>query len=141
MHIILRRGVSRLDNMRSEAFCFVEAAEFSNLRPYGRRLVLYTATVEALVMGFQPLHECPPHDHGGADGLVLVCNGTAEHRIYRREGANLRLVERTLNPAGSILDVPVDCVHAMRNPGPEPLVTAHILAANQTYDRRKPQKL
>lgn len=77
-------------------------------------------------MGFHPLRECPPHDHGGSDGLVLVCSGTAEHRIYRREGGNLTLVERTLDRAGSILDVPIDCVHAMGNPGPEPLVTLHL---------------
>lgn len=115
-----------LQDMRSDASSFVAAAEFSDIRPYGRRLLLQTSTAEALVMGFHPSHECPPHDHGGSDGLVLVCSGFAEHCIYRREGSKLTFVECTIGPAGSIIEAPIKCVHSMGNPGPEPLVTLHL---------------
>lgn len=115
-----------LRDLRPNAACFAETAEFSDVHPYGRRLLLQTPAVEVLVMGFHARNECPPHDHGGSDGLVLVCGGTAAHSIYRRKQSNLTLVERALEPVGSILDAPVDCVHAMGNPGPEPLITLHV---------------
>lgn len=115
-----------LSDLRLKVHCFTEAAEFSDVRPYGRRLLLQTPAVEVLVMGFRAGRECPPHDHGGSDGLVLVCAGTAEHCLYRCEAAELKLLERTREPVGSILDAPVDCIHAMGNPGPESLVTLHV---------------
>lgn len=115
-----------LRQVGSESRRFVEAAEFSDSRPYGRRLLLKTSVIEVLVMGFRPGRVCPPHDHGGSDGLVLVCSGTAEHLIYRRFGSGLALWSQTLETKGSILDAPVDCVHAMGSHGEEPLVTLHV---------------
>lgn len=125
-HITKSSMQALLRDVRSDVASFVQAAEFSDVSPYGRRLLIQTSTIEALVMGFYPWRECAAHDHGGSDGLVLVCSGTAEHRIYHREGGNLTPVERTLESAGSILDAPVDCVHSMGNPGPGLLVTLHL---------------
>lgn len=105
-HITKSSMQAFLRDFRSDVASFVQAAEFSDVSPYGRRLLIQTSTIEALVMGFYPWRECAAHDHGGSDGLVLVCSGTAEHRIYHREGGNLTLVERTLESAGSILDAP-----------------------------------
>lgn len=114
-HITKSSMQAFLRDVRSNLASFVQPAEFSAVSPYGRRLLIQTSTIEALVMGFYPCRESAAHDHGGSDGLVLVCYGTAEHRIYHREGGNLTLVERTLESAGSILDTPIDCVHSLRN--------------------------
>lgn len=115
-----------LCSLDSELRWFVEAAEFSDSRPYGRRLLLKTAVLEVLVMGFYAGRNCPPHDHGGSDGLVLVCGGAAEHQIYLRDQGRLILAESIVEPAGKIIAAPVDCIHAMGNSGPEPLVTLHV---------------
>src|SRR5690349_15594909 len=105
----------------------IASAEFSDERPYGRRLLISVPTVEVLLMGFHPGRECPPHDHGHADGLVLVCNGTARHKVYQREANCLPLISETSEVAGSILDAPVDCVHSMGNASQkEPLITLHV---------------
>src|SRR5437868_7361235 len=92
-----------------------ESVQFSDDRPYGRCLLVSIPTVEVLLMGFHPERECPPHDHGESDGLVLVCHGSARHKVYQREANSLKLIADTIEAAGSILDAPVDCVHSMGN--------------------------
>jgi len=104
----------------------LDQAEFSDDRPYGRRLIIRTRTIEVLLMGFREGSECPPHDHGGSIGLVYVCVGTAEHSIFQWKNGGLLRTEQRLSGAGGILDAPADCVHAMRNPGPGALVTLHV---------------
>ena len=106
---------------------FLENAVFSTERPYGRKLLFHSREVEVLIMGFLPDRECPPHDHGDADGLVLVCHGTARHKLFRRELNELQLVSETEEPANQVLDAPVDCVHSMGNASQiEELVTLHV---------------
>lgn len=104
-----------------------DCALFSNDRPYGRKLLFHSPEGEVLIMGFLPGRECPPHDHDHADGLVLVCHGSARHRVFRRGENELQLVAETIENTYQVLDAPVDCVHSMGNAsGSEPLVTLHV---------------
>lgn len=106
---------------------FTDVALFSQDRPYGRRKLYCSPNVEVLLMGFLPGRECPPHDHGEADGLVLVCHGEAEHKIYRLGDAGLSVFRQTREPAGSVLRAPLECVHSMGNGSQsELLITLHV---------------
>lgn len=128
VHRLSKAGVAGLLKSIPLDQCQVERyAEFSRIRPYGRRVLLSTSNFEVLLMTFSPGRECPPHDHGASEGLMLVCLGVAEHRIYRREAGNLKLVQATRKPAESILEAPVGCIHAMGNGSTtERLVTLHV---------------
>lgn len=120
------RVAAWLTAMRVHAALFSAAAVFSDDRPYGRRLILETSDVEVLIMGFLGGRRCPPHDHGRADGMLLVCAGTVEHQFYRPVPGGLEARDITCDAAGSILTAPADHVHAMGNPHEELLVTLHV---------------
>lgn len=106
---------------------FFDCALFSVEKPYGRKLLFYSPDVEVLIMGFLPERECPPHDHGKADGLVLVCYGEARHKVFTRHHNSLQLVLDTRELQGYILDAPIDCVHGMGNSSThKPLITLHV---------------
>lgn len=93
-------------------------------RPYGRNLVYRSLSAEVLAMGWGIGRECPPHDHGRAEGLVLVCQGVARHKIFR---SDLTLISDTLEPTGSTLGAPHNCIHAMGSAASgEPLITLHV---------------
>jgi cysteine dioxygenase len=105
---------------------FFECALFSEEKPYGRKLLYRSPHLEILIMGFLPGRECPPHDHGRAEGLVFVCFGEVVHRIFRRVLCGLKLANETRESTGSTFAAPVNCVHSMGNASrTEPLITLH----------------
>jgi hypothetical protein len=119
--LALARGVE-LSAAERSALCLADPA-----RPYGRRVIFNHPRLEAMVATWTAGAECLPHDHGGAIGVVKVLSGRSLHSIYQVDPAGLRLRRAERAPAGSLIPVGPDLVHAMGDDrADEPLVTLHI---------------
>jgi predicted metal-dependent enzyme (double-stranded beta helix superfamily) len=94
--------------------------------PYGRRVVVEEADLEAMIATWTPGARCAPHDHGGAVGAVRVLVGACVHTCYAPEDHVLRPVLTERRVAGDVLCATSDLVHAMQDVGDEPLVTLHV---------------
>lgn len=96
-------------------------------KPYGRRVLLATDRVEAMIARWTRGVPCAPHDHGGSYGAVRVLQGEALHTLWRIEGAELVEVSTERVRAGDVMSVGPEVVHSMIDAGAEaPLVTLHL---------------
>ena len=124
-----RRAVAELllaGIIQRETLAFlVEVARRSSVsaavgRPYGRRVLCHDATGEAMIAAWGPGSRSAPHDHGGAQGRVIVVSGRFEERVHPRLGAT-RAARAALGPPseprtwqeGDMLTVALDVVHDM----------------------------
>lgn len=103
-------------------------------RPYGRRVLFATETLEAMVATWTRDRPCAPHDHGGAVGGVRVLRGEAVHHLFRvADGALERVGEERVGRGGVISCGP-ELVHAMADGGgAEALVTLHLYSGPITH--------
>jgi len=95
-------------------------------RPYGRRVLLQTATLEGMIACWKPGVPCAVHDHGGSVGAVRVLAGTGLHRQYTVSEGALHLVAEDPVAPGDILVCGSTFVHAMESGLEEPMITLHL---------------
>ena len=63
-------------------------------RPYGRRVLHESATLEAMIAGWTPHAPCAPHDHGGSIGAIRVLVKVVRERVRLVRQTGLRLARR-----------------------------------------------
>jgi predicted metal-dependent enzyme (double-stranded beta helix superfamily) len=85
--------------------------------------LLATPAYEAWVIGWWPGQSVPLHDHGGAEGVLVVTEGVLGERRLEQG----RLVPHLLTPH-RLVDLPVGLVHTVVNPGLEPATSIHVYA-------------
>ncbi len=116
-----------LDQAGMEATEVEERLRPDPSKPYGRRVLLATEKIEAMMATWTPRTWCAPHDHGGSVGGVRVLRGRARHRVFKREAGGLKVVREETVEEGEILRCGPTLIHQMRADEDE-LVTLHIYA-------------
>jgi quercetin dioxygenase-like cupin family protein len=85
------------------------------------RLAL-TEDVEVWLIGWWPGQSTPLHDHGGAEGALVVVAGALEETAVTLPPGVAR--HRTLRP-GSVVGLPASTVHRVGNAGRVPATSIH----------------
>jgi predicted metal-dependent enzyme (double-stranded beta helix superfamily) len=92
-----------------------------------RRVILHaepTFSVQAVV--WAPGHSTAVHDHRSWCAFRVLA-GRVEEARYRRDGADIGLVARTVLPVGETTGfAPPDDIHSVGNTGPAVAVTLHV---------------
>lgn len=95
--------------------------------PYGRKLLYQSSEVEVLVMNWATDRECSPHDHGQSFGWVMVVSGTAVHRLFTLNQADVPVEFGVRKEeTGRCFFAPRGMIHSMGNMTVDPLVTLHV---------------
>ena len=95
-------------------------------RPYGRRVLHESATLEAMIAGWSRGHACAPHDHGGSIGAIRILEGSAEHTVWEVVDGELQATAKTVHHKDEVLPAAAHLIHSMRSIGEQPLVTLHL---------------
>ncbi len=71
------------------------------------------------------------HNHGQSDWGAVSFLGEMNHRLYKKENGTLKLADKSVIPAGTIVPVNGDLIHAMGNLAKTPSLTLHIYGSNR----------
>jgi len=96
-------------------------------KPYGRRVLLESGSLEVMVARWTRGRTCSPHNHGGSVGAVRVLQGRSRHVIWQPTREGLKCIDESVAGVGDVLVCGPDMVHSMGDAGAElPLVTLHM---------------
>lgn len=96
-------------------------------KPYGRRVLLETESLEIMVACWTAGKPCAPHDHGGSLGAVRVLQGRSKHRIWRCVDGELQVAHEEIVMPGEVMTCGTDLIHSMGDDGcSTPLITLHM---------------
>jgi len=93
-------------------------------RPYARRILYHGSEGEVLVMGWGDNRFCAPHDHGEAQGIVVLLRGCGTEVAWLADRKGIRAEGVTRYRAPAVLGVDVGDVHSMTTQGNA--VTLHL---------------
>ena len=101
--------------------------------PYAREVVHRSDAGEVLLAWWWAGASCAAHDHGGAQGSVVVLRGHFQERSFAFDGGRLhRIAQRELS-VGECIAVAPDAIHAMS--AREHGVTLHVYTASTRHMR------
>jgi len=101
--------------------------------PYAREVVHRCAEGEVLLAWWWAGACCAAHDHGGAQGSVVVLRGHFQERSFAFDGGRLhRIAQRELG-VGECIAVAPDAIHAMS--AREDGITLHVYTASTRHMR------
>ena len=103
-----------------------ELVQWDPSRPYGRRVLHESETLEAMIAGWTPNTPCAPHDHGGSIGAIRILEGTARHTVWEIVDGQLVAAVTTLHHKHEVLPASAHLIHSMESVGDHPLITLHL---------------
>lgn len=97
---------------------------------YGRNMIYDNDNFNIYAMSWLPGDGTSVHDHRHIEwGCVLFC-ADFSHRVYSFKNNTLALVQKDDIKKGSMEIVKPNLIHAMTNPGSEPIISIHIYGTN-----------
>lgn len=109
---------------REEIVLNLEALKQFKENHYARHLVFKSSHVEILVVCWRPGQGSPIHDHGVADGLMIILEGEITNTSYFQDGRKVTTVWRP----GDVGHTPVGASHEVKNTTQEDVVSLHVYA-------------
>jgi hypothetical protein len=82
--------------------------------PYGRCVLWADAEGEVMLASWRKGAACAPHDHGHAEGMVVVLDGRFTEVAYDAPPHGLLTMRRRAASVGDVVRVPPGLVHEMR---------------------------
>jgi predicted metal-dependent enzyme (double-stranded beta helix superfamily) len=98
---------------------------------YGRNNIYEGKNFSIYIMSWAPGDFTAIHSHGLSDWGAVYFFSDINHRLYTASGNKVELAQKGIVPAGTIVPVSGDLVHAMGNLGKSPVITLHIYGLNQ----------
>lgn len=99
---------------------------------YGRNKIYEGKNFSIFLMSWLKDDFTAIHSHGTSDWGAVYFFGDIEHKLYQVNGNFLKLAERSQIPAGTIVPVSGELVHAMGNLSNVPVMTLHIYGTNKS---------
>jgi predicted metal-dependent enzyme (double-stranded beta helix superfamily) len=93
---------------------------------YERLRLLASSTDELVWLRWSPGVESAIHDHGGADGVVILVSGVLCERIYAPTQAEPALRSERVHRAPAFIRVAPATYHTMESVGPWPARSLHL---------------
>lgn len=123
-----------LKNSNLKAEDFLKYSDF-NHHPslsYGRNKIYEGTNFTMFLMSWGKSDYTAIHSHGLSDwGAVYFFNGI-DHRLYNISDNKIILADKSQIPAGAVVPVQGNLIHAMGNIGSQPLMTLHIYGSNNS---------
>lgn len=98
---------------------------------YGRNNIYEGKNFSIYIMSWAPGDFTAIHSHGLSDWGAVYFFSDINHRLYTASGNKVELAQKGIVPAGTIVPVSGDLVHAMGNLGKSSVITLHIYGLNQ----------
>lgn len=100
------------------------------LLSYGRSIVYEGSHFVIYLMSWAPGDFTAIHSHGLTDWGAVLFFTEINHRLYELKGNSIYLVSKSVVPAGTIVAVQGDLIHAMGNLTANPFISLHIYGSN-----------
>ena len=102
------------------------------------RIPVYKGACMVILMLWGPGAATALHDHGGSIGRVKVLKGSVTEERYSFDGSKLELLASNIGHPGDILNVSVNDIHSVKNPGKEMSVSLHVYGTDSnTFEGTK----
>jgi cysteine dioxygenase len=112
---------------------FIDFADFihSPELSYGRTKLYQGLNFVIYLMSWAEGDFTAIHNHGQSDWGAVSFLGNLNHRLYANENGVLKLADKSIIPAGTIVPVKGDLIHAMGNLSQKPSLTLHIYGSDR----------
>lgn len=112
---------------------FVDFADFNHSPElsYGRTKLYQGLNFVIYLMSWAEGDFTAIHNHGQSDWGAVCFLGEMNHRLYTKENGTLKVADKSIIPAGTIVPVNGDLIHAMGNLAKTPSLTLHIYGSNR----------
>lgn len=126
----LFRMLTKLDLKTADLVGFADFNHSAELS-YGRTKLYQGLNFVIYLMSWAEGDFTAIHNHGQSDWGAVCFLGEINHRLYRKEKGTLELADKSIIPAGTIVPVVGDLIHAMGNLAKNPSLTLHIYGSNR----------
>ena len=99
---------------------------------YGRNKISEGRNYSIFLMSWAPGDFTAIHSHGLSDWGAVCFFGDTTHRLYKADGNRIELVQKGIVPAGTVVPVTGNLVHAMGNMGDNPIMSLHIYGSDNS---------
>jgi len=112
---------------------FIDFADFDHSPDlsYGRTKLYQGLNFVIYLMSWVEGDFTAIHNHGQSDWGAVVFLGEINHRLYTNENGALKLADKSIIPAGTIVPVNGNLIHAMGNLAQKPSLTLHIYGSDR----------
>lgn len=101
---------------------------------YGRQLLYQGGNFAVFLMTWNYNDFTAIHNHGRTEWGCVYFLGDVDHRLYEVADINIKLVKSSIVPAGSIVPVSGNLVHAMGNLSTRTSCSLHIYGSNRSLN-------
>ena len=97
---------------------------------YGRTKIYQGRNFSIFLMSWAENDFTAIHNHGQCDWGAVCFLGEVHHRLYQYENESIVLTDKCIIPAGTLVPVQGNLVHAMGNLSDRPSLSLHIYGSN-----------
>jgi len=120
---------------KAENFWHLADFDHSPKYSYGRTKIYQGGNFAIFLMSWSPNDFTAIHNHGQSDWGAVCFLGEVNHRLYQLENQSILLADKAIIPAGTVVPVTGNLVHAMGNLSKQSSLSLHIYGSNQTMEK------